>query len=66
MAKRISEFSRPVIIAAKQSANFAFESTLQTGLQVERKMFHSTFALKDRKEGMEAFSNKKKPNFTHE
>ena len=66
MAVRISEMSRPVAIIAKQCANMAFETSLQTGLTFERRVFHSTFAFDDRKEGMDAFVNKRKPNFRHQ
>lgn len=66
MAKKIASFSKPVVAMAKEMVNTAFETTLQEGLQIERRTFHSTFALKDQKEGMDAFANKRKPNFTDE
>jgi len=44
--------------------NGAYESALQQGVVFERRLFHTTFALNDRKEGMAAFSEKRKPNFT--
>ncbi len=37
--------------------------TLQEGLNYERRVFHSTFALEDRKEGMNAFIEKRPANF---
>jgi len=39
--------------------------TLQEGLHFEKRLFHTTFATGDRKEGMTAFVEKRKPNFTH-
>jgi len=42
------------------------ENTLSTGIKFEKRNFHATFALKDRAEGMAAFSEKRKPNFTNE
>lgn len=45
----------------KESVNRAFESSLEEGLLFERRTFQSTFALKDQKEGMEAFATKRKP-----
>lgn len=39
------------------------ETTLSAGIKVEKRNFHGTFALNDRKEGMTAFSEKRKPEF---
>ncbi|AJP58872.1 enoyl-CoA hydratase [Pandoraea vervacti] len=64
-ANTICEFSLPVVMAAKESVNRAFESTLDEGVQFERRMFHSLFALEDQKEGMAAFVEKRKPVFKH-
>jgi enoyl-CoA hydratase len=41
----------------------AFETSLDEGLQFERKNFYLTFASEDQKEGMAAFVEKRKPNF---
>ena len=38
-----------------------FETPLSEGLNVERNLFHATFALEDRSEGMAAFIDKRKP-----
>ena len=46
---------------AKSAINRAFETPLTEGLNVERDLFHSTFALEDRSEGMAAFIEKRKP-----
>ena len=48
---------------AKAAVNGAFENTLSQGVLFEKKLFQSTFALEDRKEGMKAFIEKRKPNF---
>jgi len=66
VATQIASLSQPVVAIAKESVNVAFESTLAEGLRFERRAFQSTFALKDRKEGMEAFANKRKPQWTHQ
>jgi enoyl-CoA hydratase len=49
----------------KESVNMAFSSTLQEGLRFESRAFHATFATADRKEGMTAFAEKRKPAFKH-
>lgn len=62
-AKKIAEMSKPVAMMAKEAVNAAFETTLETGLKYERRIFHSTFATKDQKEGMSAFVGKRKPEW---
>ncbi len=64
-ANQICEYSLPVVIAAKESVNRAYESTLNEGILFERRMFHSLFATEDQKEGMAAFVEKRKPKFSH-
>ena len=39
------------------------ETTLATGVALERRLFHSLFAFDDQKEGMAAFIEKRKPDF---
>jgi enoyl-CoA hydratase len=48
---------------AKEAVNRAYETTLAEGVRFERRLFHSTFALEDQKEGMEAFTEKRAPKF---
>ncbi len=64
-ATQICEYSLPVVMAAKESVNRAYESTLNEGVLFERRMFHSLFATDDQKEGMAAFVEKRKPKFKH-
>jgi len=64
LAAEISERSQPIVQMAKESVNQALELSLQSGLTFERRLFHSTFATHDQKEGMAAFSEKRKPEFT--
>ena len=66
LAKKIASFSQPVVMMAKEAVNAAYETTLQTGLQFEFRLFHSSFGLHDRKEGMSAFSEKRNPRFKDE
>ena len=64
-ARKIASFSGPVTQMAKEAVNSAFETTLECGLQYEKKIFHSTFATNDRREGMSAFAEKRKADWTH-
>ncbi|MGH7037630.1 MAG: enoyl-CoA hydratase [Stellaceae bacterium] len=63
VALRICEMSTPVAMMVKESVNRAFETTLAEGVRFERRLFHATFAIEDRKEGMAAFIEKRKPVF---
>ena len=64
-ALMICEFSQIALMAAKESVNRAFEGGLADGVMFERRMFHALFATNDQKEGMDAFVNKRKANFTN-
>ena len=50
-----------VIFTRREHA--AEELNLAEGLRFERRIFHSTFATADQKEGMAAFAEKRKPEF---
>lgn len=62
-ATTIASFSLPMVMMIKESVNRAWESSLQEGLLFERRTFHAAFSMEDRKEGMTAFLQKKKPIF---
>ncbi|HEY4191058.1 MAG TPA: enoyl-CoA hydratase [Mesorhizobium sp.] len=64
-AEKIAGFSLPAVMMAKEAVSRSYETTLAEGLRFERRLFHSMFALADQKEGMAAFSEKRKPNFTN-
>ena len=59
----IADFSQIAVMAAKESVNRAFESGLSDGVMFERRLFHALFATSDQKEGMDAFVNKRAPQF---
>jgi enoyl-CoA hydratase len=59
----IASMSLPAVMMIKESVNRAYESSLADGVQYERRLFHSTFATEDQKEGMKAFVEKRLPNF---
>ncbi|MGE0212631.1 MAG: enoyl-CoA hydratase [Parvibaculaceae bacterium] len=63
VATRIAGLSRPSVFLAKDSVNRAYETTLSEGVRFEKRLFHSLFATEDQKEGMQAFLDKRKPDF---
>lgn len=65
VAGEIGSMSMPITIMAKEAVNAAFEGTLTEGVRLERRIFHSTFALDDQKEGTAAFAEKRTPTWTH-
>jgi enoyl-CoA hydratase len=64
-AKIIAEKSLPIAMMTKETVNRAYETTLAEGIRFERRVFHAMFATEDQKEGMAAFSEKRKPEFKH-
>lgn len=64
LGEKISSQSKLVVAICKESVNNAFELSLQEGLHFEKRLFHSTFATNDRREGMTAFVEKRPPKFT--
>ena len=65
VAGKIAAMSRPAIYMAKEAVNRAFETPLAEGLTFERRLFHASFALDDRREGMAAFVEKRPPRFAN-
>src|SRR3546814_15802001 len=63
VAERIAEMSRTVAMLAKEAVNRAYETTLAEGVRLERRLFHSTFATEDQKEGMAAVVEKRQTDF---
>jgi len=64
-ARQIAAFSRPSVTMTKECINLAYETTLREGLRAERRLFFSSFALEDQSEGMQAFVDKRKPQWRH-
>ena len=63
IAKKIAAKPPLAVKSAKEAVLKAFETSLDEGLEFERKSFYLVFASEDRREGMKAFIEKRKPNF---
>jgi enoyl-CoA hydratase/carnithine racemase len=65
-ARKIAAQSPLAAMLNKELVNAAFETTLEAGVKLERRVFHSLFSFADQKEGMAAFMEKRKPQFRGE
>ncbi|MBS1656985.1 MAG: enoyl-CoA hydratase/isomerase family protein [Bacteroidetes bacterium] len=63
-AQEIAQLSPVAVKLAKEAVLQAFNTSLDEGLLLERKNFYLCFASEDQKEGMKAFVEKRKPEFT--
>ncbi len=63
LAAEVAAMSPVALRLAKEAVNRVFETSLEEGLQFERKNFYLTFSSEDQKEGMAAFVEKRKPEF---
>jgi enoyl-CoA hydratase/carnithine racemase len=63
IAAKIAGQSPLAVAMNKELVLAAYETTLTTGVALERRLFHSLFAFEDQKEGMAAFVEKRKPDF---
>ena len=62
-AAKIAAQSQPIAMMTKETIKASFEMTLAQGVRLERRVFQSMFTTQDQKEGMAAFSEKRKPHF---
>jgi enoyl-CoA hydratase len=63
MARTIAAQAPVAVRLAKEAVNAAFETSLEEGLEIERKNFFLLFATEDMREGMKAFIEKRKADF---
>lgn len=63
LAQEIASMSPIAVQMAKESVKRSFEVPLEEGLHFERKNFYMLFSANDQKEGMNAFVEKRKPDF---
>ena len=64
LAEDVAAMSPIAVQLAKESVNRSFETHLEEGLTLERKNFYLAFSSDDQKEGMNAFIEKRKANYT--
>jgi enoyl-CoA hydratase len=63
LAAEIAQLSPVAVRLAKEAVLRSFETSLEEGLQFERKNFYLAFSSEDQKEGMQAFIQKRKADF---
>ena len=63
LARTIAEMPPVAVRLATEAIDLAYNSTLDAGLEFERKAFYLLFSTEDKKEGVDAFMNKRKAVF---
>jgi len=64
LAEEIASRAPLAVRAAKKMVNQSYERFLADGLAEERQVFYNLFGTDDQREGMQAFVEKRKPNWT--
>lgn len=64
IARKITKNSKLAIRYSKESINTGMQADIDTGMNIEKAHFGLCFATEDQKEGMNAFLNKRKANFS--
>lgn len=65
LASKIASMSQVAVRLTKEAINKAYETTLQEGVEAEKRNFYIAFATEDKTEGMRAFVEKRKPTWKH-
>lgn len=65
MASKIAQYPRLAVECAKKAINLAERTDLDLGQMCEIDLYAYLYSTNDQKEGMRAFLEKRKPNFTH-
>jgi enoyl-CoA hydratase len=63
LAEQIAAQAPVAVRAGKVAINAVFEGSLTDGLSYEKELFYNLFSSEDQKEGMQAFIEKRKPNW---
>ncbi len=64
LASELADRAPVAVRVAKEAVNATFEMPLQAGLKHEKRLFYLLFSTEDQKEGMDAFINKRRANWT--
>jgi Enoyl-CoA hydratase/carnithine racemase len=64
MAQKLTQKPVLAVAAAKRAMNNGINADIRTGNMIERECFSALFASEDQTEGMKAFIEKRKPEFT--
>lgn len=62
-AETIAGFSATAVQLTREAVDASLETSLQQGLYIERRSFHSLFGTEDQQEGMAAFAEKREAKF---
>lgn len=62
-AQMIAGYGKTAVMVACESVNQALEGGLREGMLFERRVYHALWATADQKEGMQAFLEKRDPDF---
>lgn len=62
-AKTIAGYGKIAAVTAREAVDRAMEMSLKEGLLFERRVYHALFATDDAQEGLQAFIEKREPNF---
>jgi len=63
IAKKIATKSPAALKLAKQAINYGMQTSLETGLKYEYELYSLSLGLEDKAEGVNAFLEKRAPNF---
>ncbi len=63
LASEIASRAPLAVLSQKQAVRIAFESSLQQGMAAERQLFYTLFSSQDRREGIQAFLEKRSPDW---
>jgi enoyl-CoA hydratase/carnithine racemase len=65
MGQTIAGMAGVALRSIQEAVNRGLDTTLEAGLRIEADLFAKVFQTEDVREGVDAFINKRKPNFRH-